>query len=85
MTTESGPGRAPNEPIGAMEPIHAPMLRIVEIGMLGWVLVLAATLLVPALHEGQRSWWPWTCVAGLALGALGWVYVRRGRGNAHDA
>jgi hypothetical protein len=37
------------------------------------------------LHAGDRDWWPWTCVAGMGLGAIGWVYLRRGRGNAKDA
>ena len=35
--------------------------------------------------EGDRGWWPWACVAGLVLGAMGWAYLRRGRGNARDA
>ena len=68
-----------------IEPLHVPMLRIIEAGLAAWLVALAVTLLVPALHEGDRSWWPWTCVAGLVLGGLGWVYVRRGRGNARDA
>lgn len=68
-----------------IEPIHAPMLRIVEIGLLCWLVALAVTLVVPSLHQGARDWWPWTCVAGFVFGGLGWLYVRRGRGNAHDA
>ena len=47
-----------------------------------WLVALVVTLVVPALHEGDRDWWPWTCVAGLVLGAMGWAYLRRGRGNA---
>ena len=39
---------------------------------------LAVTLVVPALHTGERSWWPWACVAGIALGAFAWWYVGRG-------
>ena len=68
-----------------IEPLHVPMLRIIEVGLAAWLVALVVTLLVPALHEGDRSWWPWTCVAGFLLGALGWAYVRRGRGNARDA
>lgn len=61
------------------------MTRIVLVGSLLWLLALVATLVVPGWHTGDRSWWPWTCVAGLALGLLGWAYLRRGRGNAAEA
>jgi hypothetical protein len=70
---------------GQIEPLHVPMLRIIEVGLAAWVVALVVTLVVPALHEGDRDWWPWTCVAGFVLGCLGWAYVRRGRGNARDA
>ena len=53
--------------------------------MLLWVLALAVVLVVPDLHTGDRSWWPWTCLAGVVLGALGYAYLRRGRGNAAGA
>ena len=81
MTDETPPRRG-HEPL---EPVHVPMLRIIEGGMVAWALALAVTLLVPALHAGERDWWPWACVAGIVLGAIGWLYVRRGRGNAEDA
>jgi hypothetical protein len=58
---------------------------MLEIGMLLWGLALVATLLVPALHQGERQWWPWTCVAGMAGGGLALLYIRRGRGNAEGA
>lgn len=66
------------------EPIHAPISKIVAWGTLCWGVILAATLLIPALHEGDRSWWPWCAAAGAALGLFGWAYLRRGRGNAAD-
>ncbi len=47
-----------------------------------WVVALVVTLVVPALHTGDRSWWPWTCVIGIALGAIAWWYVGRGHDNA---
>jgi len=53
--------------------------------MVLWGLVLVVTLLVPALHQGDRQWWPWTCVAGMAGGGLALLYIRRGRGNAEGA
>jgi hypothetical protein len=81
--TEPSPTRpaAPEQ----IEPLHVPMLRIVEVGMAVWAVALVVTLLVPSLHAGDRGWWPWACVSGLVLGAIGWAYVRRGRGNARDA
>lgn len=68
-----------------LEALDVPTQRIIEIGLALWAVALVATLVIPALHEGDRSWWPWACVAGLVLGTVGLLYVRRGRGNAHDA
>ena len=65
--------------------MQVPTQRIIAIGLVLWLVALAVTLVVPALHEGDRSWWPWGCVAGFVLGLIGLLYVRRGRGNAHDA
>ena len=50
-----------------------------------WLVALAVILVVPGLHEGEREWWPWVPVFGIVLGLLGYVYVRRGRGNASAA
>lgn len=86
MPDETGPREPPAASADpAITPIHAPVLRIIEIGTICWAVALVVTLVVPALHEGDRGWWPWVCVTGVMLGALGWVYVRRGRGNAADA
>lgn len=67
-----------------LQPLRLPMPRIVEVGLGLWLVALVLSVTVPALHEGPRSWWPWCCVAGLALGLVGYAYVRRGRGNAAD-
>ena len=78
--------QAPPPPVEeVLTPVHVPMLRVVEAGMVAWALALAVMLLVPALHEGTRDWWPWVCVSGIGLGGIGWVYLRRGRGNAAEA
>ena len=61
------------------------MTRIVEIGIGLWAVALVVVLVVPSLHEGSRSWWPWCCAAGLVLGLIGTAYLRRGRGNAAEA
>lgn len=66
-------------------PLPVTTSRVVLIGIGLWLLALVVTLLVPALRTGDRSWWPWACVAGAALGLVGYAYVRRGRGNASDA
>lgn len=74
-------GIAPSAP----EPISFRMDMIVLIGIGVWALALVATLAIPALRDGERSWWKWACVSGIVLGAVGYLYVRRGRGNAADA
>ncbi|MDE9365051.1 DUF2530 domain-containing protein [Luteipulveratus sp. YIM 133132] len=66
-------------------PLPFDTLRVVEIGLAVWAVVLVVLLAVPTLHQGSRDWWPWVPVAALALGSLGWAYLRRGRGNAADA
>lgn len=58
---------------------------VVLIGVAVWTVALVVTLAVPALHAGDRHWWPWACVAGIALGLAGYAYLRRGRGNAEGA
>jgi hypothetical protein len=67
------------------QPLPVSTAHVVLWGMALWAAGLAVTLLVPALRTGERDYWPWVCVAGIALGAIGYVYVRRGRGNASDA
>lgn len=68
-----------------VDPPRVPTLAIALVGTGLWALALVVTLLVPALHTGERSWWPWACVTGIALGGFAWWYVRRGRGNARGA
>ena len=67
------------------QPVAVDTARIVLAGLACWAVALVVVLAVPALHTGERDWWPWTCVAGLVLGLLGLAYVRRGRGNAAGA
>jgi hypothetical protein len=68
-----------------LQPLAVSTALIVRWGIVAWVVALVITLAIPALHEGDRHWWPWCCLAGIALGLLGYIYVRRGRGNAADA
>lgn len=60
-------------------------ITLVGWGIIAWTIALAVILLVPSLRSDERSWWVWVPVAGLALGALGYGYLRRGRGNAAEA
>lgn len=68
-----------------IEPLKVDTLPIIVIGLALWAIALVLTLVIPALHSGDRDWWPWAAVAGLVLGGLGLTYVRRGRGNASAA
>lgn len=63
-----------------VEPITVPTRTIVLVGTATWAVALVVTLLVPALHTGERSWWPWACVSGIVLGAFAWWYVSRTQG-----
>ena len=64
------------------EPMAVDVARVLEIGIALWSAALVVSLLVPALHQGDRHWWPWACLAGMVGGSLALLYVRRGRGNA---
>ena len=80
-------GRSAAEALGApapTEPVHVPTRTIVLVGTAAWTLALVLTLLVPELRTGERSWWPWTCVTGIALGAFALWYVGRGKDGATD-
>ncbi|MBC7308796.1 MAG: DUF2530 domain-containing protein [Actinomycetales bacterium] len=66
----------------AYPPMPVKTVTVIKVGVVLWAIALIVTLVVPALHTGDRDWWPWTCVAGLVLGLVGYLYVRRGRGNA---
>ncbi len=90
VTDETTPDqpRGAATPLGESAPVEPPSLStrtIVIVGITIWAVALVVTLLVPALHTGERSWWPWTCVSGIALGLFAGWYVRRGRGNAAGA
>ena len=64
------------------EPMAVDVARVLKIGIALWSVVLVVSLLVPAMHQGDRHWWPWACLAGMVGGSLALLYVRRGRGNA---
>ena len=72
---------------GSITPPDVPLrtITLVRWGILLWAGILVALLVIPGLRDGDRAWWVWVPVAGILLGALGYVYLRRGRGNAVDA
>jgi Protein of unknown function (DUF2530) len=69
---------SPEEP----EPLSVDTARVLKIGTALWGVALVVSLLVPELHQDDKSWWPWACLAGIGIGVLYLLYVRRGRGNA---
>ena len=88
MTPDDPTARHPGSPLGEpapTAPVTVPTKVMIVVGTAAWAVALIVILLVPALHTGERSWWPWTCVTGIALGAFAWWYVGRGRGNASGA
>ncbi|MCE1177836.1 MAG: DUF2530 domain-containing protein [Micrococcales bacterium] len=76
--------RLRDQPVATPDPMPVATVQVVTAGMVCWAVALVVTLVVPSLHTGERSWWPWTCVTALALGAMGLAFVRRGRGNFED-
>jgi hypothetical protein len=85
---EPSPAPRASTPFGESAPVESPGVPtrvVVVVGISLWALALLVTLAVPALHSGDRSWWPWACVAGIGLGLFAGWYVRRGRGNAAGA
>jgi hypothetical protein len=85
MREDSGqpPGSTPaSPPASQYPPLPVRSTRVILVGMAAWGVALVVILLIPDLRSGDRSWWPWTCVAGLVLGLVGYLYIRRGRGNA---
>jgi hypothetical protein len=85
VTKDHEPGQAPATPHPELQPLAVDSTRIVVGGTALFAVALVVTLLVPALHSGDRDWWPWACVSGLALGLIGLAYILRGRGNAAGA
>jgi len=73
------------EPRQPPRPLAVDTVKVLLAGLAVWAVALVVTLAVPSLHTGNRDWWPWACVAGLVIGTIGVLYLRRGRGNATAA
>jgi hypothetical protein len=85
VTQDDHQSQAPAGPRPPLQPLAVDTVRIVLAGTALFGVALLVTLLVPTLHSGERDWWPWACVSGLALGLIGLLYIARGRGNAAGA
>ena len=66
--------------VAKVEPLDVTGVRTIGIGGLLWLVAFVALLpFWSALQDGGRLWWLWTCLAGAALGLIGWLYTRRRR------
>ena len=67
-------------PYRHVEPLDVDAVRTVQIGTVLWAVALVVTLLArDTLQDDGRTWWVWTCVAGVVLGLLGLVVTVRRR------
>jgi MYXO-CTERM domain-containing protein len=63
-----------------VEPLDVDAVRTVQIGTALWAVALVATLIArDALEDQGRTWWIWTCAAGVVLGILGLLVTTRRR------
>lgn len=88
MTNVSEPAPARNGDVPEVvvpKQVVVPTSVVVRTGLVLWLVALVVVAAVPDLRTGDRSWWIWVPVAALALGGVGHVYLRRGRGNAAGA
>ena len=70
----------PPPPKAHVEPLDVDAVRTVQIGTVLWAVALVVSLVArDALQDEGRTWWIWTCVAGVALGLLGLVITVRRR------
>ena len=55
-------------------------VRAVAVGTAAWAVALVLCLaLRDRLADSGRGWWAWVCLAGMAFGLAGLVFVRRRR------
>ncbi len=66
--------------VADVEPLDVDGVRTVGVGIvLFGVAFLALLPFYGRLAEAERTWWLWTCLAGVGLGFLGLEYCRRRR------
>jgi hypothetical protein len=61
------------------EPLPTDTVRIVWVGIAAFAVALVVLLVGfrDALARHDAEWWLWACVAGIGLGLIGQVYLRR--------
>ncbi len=66
--------------IADVEPLDVDGVRTVQVGSLLWFVAFLALLpFYGQLQDSGRTWWLWTCLAGLGLGLFGLEYTTRRR------
>ena len=66
--------------VADVEPLDVDGVRTVGVGIALFALAFVALLpFYGRLAEGDRTWWLWTCLAGVGLGFLGLEYCRHRR------
>lgn len=66
--------------VAKVAPLDVDGVRTMQVGTALWL--AAFLVLVPfveRLRDSDRGWWLVTCLAGAALGLIGWEYCRRRR------
>ncbi len=68
--------------VAKVAPLDGSGLRTIEVGTALWLVAFIALLpLYSTLAETGRTWWLWSCLAGMGLGLFGIDYCRRRRGG----
>ena len=66
------------EPPAALVPVQFSEFAPVVVGTVIWaVLFVVGLFLRPTLADDGRGWWVWSAAAGVGLGLIGYLYLRR--------
>jgi Protein of unknown function (DUF2530) len=66
--------------VAPVTPLDVTGVRTVTVGTVVWAIAFLALLpFYGTLQDQGRTWWLWTCLAGVGLGLLGLEYCRRRR------
>lgn len=66
--------------VAKVEPLDVDGVRTMQVGTALWFSAFLVLLpFVERLRDSDRGWWLVTCLAGAALGLIGWEYCRRRR------